>query len=236
MNCRDRDKLQRHYMSLLDVSYSEISPHLIQRFVLTLEMNAEIESKSTDRKKMEKLLTILPTRGENAMRDFVSALRPSYGWIARQLETDDSGRNRSPVPSNDFGNLQDVSIANHIRRITQIFERNMQAVNRWTMLANTMNILPTTIVDIKREMSYSGGVQFAVFTMLQAWTEQIGNSRATFSTLVELLRREGMNNCADEVTEYWESVGSLNIPFQNSHQHQRNNLARGNRAPVITDV
>ncbi|ODN02896.1 Death domain-containing protein CRADD [Orchesella cincta] len=235
---RDRDKLISHRMSLLDVTYYEISPHLIQRFVLTTEMHEDIESMRTSRMKMEKLLSILPTRGENAMREFITALRPSYGWIARQLEADDSGRRNPSQVQNDLnlGNLEDVSIANHIRDITQIFKRNMQVVSSWNMLAYTMNISRTTIADIKREMSYSGGHEWAIFTMLEAWVDQTGNSRATFTKLVELLRREGMNNCAEEVIEYWSSsVESLNIPFQNVHQPR--NLGRGNHAPpVITDV
>lgn len=58
----DKDNLQRHYAKLLDVVYSSISPHLISHFVLTLDMHDEIDSRPTERKKMEKLISILPSR------------------------------------------------------------------------------------------------------------------------------------------------------------------------------
>jgi len=62
MNRLDKLKLQKNYENLLEVMYSCVSPYLISKFILDAHMHAEIESLKTERKKMEKLLEILPTR------------------------------------------------------------------------------------------------------------------------------------------------------------------------------
>lgn len=62
MDDSDRIKLQRNYNKLIEVSYSAISAHLISNFIIDLDMHADIEALSTDKKKIEKLLTILPSR------------------------------------------------------------------------------------------------------------------------------------------------------------------------------
>jgi len=62
MEVKDRMQLLKYYGNLLEVMYTCISPHLISRFIVDLEMHAEIQSQSTERRKMEKLLIILPTR------------------------------------------------------------------------------------------------------------------------------------------------------------------------------
>jgi len=115
MNQSDRHKIQANYKNLIEVMYSSISPHLISTFVLDLEMHADIDACTTEKRKMEKLLQLLPSRysiesipifllssycnwlvhsrpfdsrGASALKEFINALRPGYAWLASHMEED----------------------------------------------------------------------------------------------------------------------------------------------------
>jgi hypothetical protein len=70
MNQNDRLKLQGNYKKLTEVYYSAISPHLISTFILDMDMHADIEALPTDKRKMERLIQLLPSRSHTRRKTY----------------------------------------------------------------------------------------------------------------------------------------------------------------------
>jgi len=88
-------------------------------------------------------------------------------------------------------------VGKHTREVEKILHQSTKVCEHWTFLARTMGIKPTSIVDIKREMLFSGGLNFAIKKVLETWVDEAG-SKASFGKLVQHLQREEMNQSAGE--------------------------------------
>lgn len=58
-------------------------------------------------------------------------------------------------------------------------------------------------MDIKREMTFSGGYEYALLSLLEGWVNNAGNSGATFSKLIPILKKAGLVQCGgnDGITD-----------------------------------
>lgn len=65
--------------------------------------------------------------------------------------------------------------------------------SKWQLLANTMELGPCLIQDIRRNMVNEGGTWYAIHTMLTGWVSKCGPSKATFARLIHLVEEEGFN-------------------------------------------
>jgi len=233
MTTKDRLTLQRNYKQLIEINYSVISAHLISALIIDLDMHADIESCLTERKKMEKLLFTLPSRGALAMKEFISALRPNYAWIASKLEEDARGGgvndlnsngsilnncnnilshstsglgNSSAVRGPQLENLKDISISAHIRPIQKMMQKSVRLCRSWYLLAHAMKLDANVIADIHRDMTTLGGTEYAIQSTLLAWISKCGPSKATFGHLVQITEGEDVNEVTEGLIELWTSL------------------------------
>jgi hypothetical protein len=226
MSAKDRLTLQQNYKRLIEVNYSVISAHLISSLTIDLEMHADIEACPTERKKMEKLLYILPSRGGHAMREFINAVRPNYNWIASKLEEDGvvpdlnfnsttnalncnnilSRSSSTGSQGSKFENLKDLSISAHIRPIQKIMQKSITVCKNWYLLAHTLGLDANVLTDIQREMVTNGGTNYAIHSSLMSWLSKCGPSKATFGHLIQLLEGEGVNEVTEGLLDLWTSL------------------------------
>jgi hypothetical protein len=82
-----------------------------------------------------------------------------------------------------------------VAKIEKILAQSARVCSYWTFLARTMGLKTSILNDIKREMNYSGGVEYAIHVILESWIDQCGN-KATFAKLIKYLESEGMNRTA----------------------------------------
>ena len=84
MEQKHRTILRHHWSSIRDnLELKNILPKLVT--VLTETDEGEIKAQSTIKERCDKLLEILPTRGENAFNVFANALVEEAPHLAREL-------------------------------------------------------------------------------------------------------------------------------------------------------
>ena len=96
MEQKHRTILRHHWSSIRDnLEPKNILPKLVTVLIVTDE--EEIKAQPTRQERCDKLLEILPTRGENAFYVFVSALAKEARYLARDLN--EAGNREEPNQS-----------------------------------------------------------------------------------------------------------------------------------------
>jgi len=63
----------------------------------------------------------------------------------------------------------------------------------WPKLALGMDLGPSLVQDIRRNMAVEGGTWYAINMILNGWSEKCGDSKATFSRLIHVVEAEGFS-------------------------------------------
>ncbi|XP_034019471.1 death domain-containing protein CRADD [Thalassophryne amazonica] len=87
MDPRHRQVLRTHRLELSDqlLVSDSIVPFLYQEEILTQDHVEDIESQTTNRRKVLRLLDLLPSRGPHAFQTFLRSLDSEFSWLREKL-------------------------------------------------------------------------------------------------------------------------------------------------------
>ncbi|XP_019633450.1 PREDICTED: death domain-containing protein CRADD-like [Branchiostoma belcheri] len=99
MEERHKKIIKKKYKDLTkDLRPDEVMDHLIQEDIFDFNDLEQVRAEKVNKLQVEKLLSILFTRGPNAFRVFLESLEERYPWLYKDLKTaDEESATKQPL-------------------------------------------------------------------------------------------------------------------------------------------